>query len=195
MMFQDCGPCRAPDCGECVFCLDKRKFGGPNKKRHACAERKCLKMNLTTTKVSPAQSDEESRVETTEETDSNSSESEGSTMKDEVRDAVKHDHCYCLNEEVNIDLWCHESLDEFIAETLGVKLQKRFENQEELDHSLTFVPRRLMSEEDEETRKFFKVDLIPPTPVYYEDSKKHLKGELLEIQSNPKDKRRRRNFN
>jgi len=27
---------RLEDCGRCVFCLDKPKFGGPNKKRQSC---------------------------------------------------------------------------------------------------------------------------------------------------------------
>ncbi|XP_030644438.1 histone-lysine N-methyltransferase 2B [Chanos chanos] len=29
------------DCGKCVFCLDKPKYGGPNKKRQCCMLRKC----------------------------------------------------------------------------------------------------------------------------------------------------------
>ena len=158
-------------------------------------------MSLTNTKVGAGQSDEETRVESIEETGGNSSESEGSTMKEEDREAVKHDHCYCLNGEVNNDLWCHESLDEFIAETLGMKLQENripsseiFPTKEELDNSL-FVPRGIISKEDEETGKFFKVDLKPPPPsVYCKNSKREFKGEMLEIPLNPKDKRRRRNF-
>ena len=31
---------RKPDCGECVFCLDKTKYRGPNKKKKACSRRK-----------------------------------------------------------------------------------------------------------------------------------------------------------
>ena len=157
-------------------------------------------MSLTNTKVGSGQSDEETRVESIEETGSNSSESEGSTMKEEDGEAVKHDHCYCLSGEVNTDLWCHESLDEFIAETLGIKLRKNwipeseiFPTKEELDNSLMFVPRGINSKEDEETDKFFKVDLKPPS-VYYENSKREFKGEILEIPLNPKVKRRRRNF-
>ena len=38
-----------------MFCLDKPKFGGPNKKRNACQARKCLKMN---TKPEEDQSEE-----------------------------------------------------------------------------------------------------------------------------------------
>ncbi|TRY65107.1 hypothetical protein DNTS_009664 [Danionella cerebrum] len=37
-----CKGCRElEDCGRCVFCLDKPKFGGPNKKRQSCVLRKC----------------------------------------------------------------------------------------------------------------------------------------------------------
>ena len=39
-----CGPCLSQDCGECVNCLDKPKFGGPNKKKGACIKRKCDNM-------------------------------------------------------------------------------------------------------------------------------------------------------
>ncbi|GAA6065457.1 histone-lysine N-methyltransferase 2B isoform X5, partial [Tachysurus ichikawai] len=38
------GCCREEDCGTCVFCLDKPKYGGPNKKRQSCIYRKCLKI-------------------------------------------------------------------------------------------------------------------------------------------------------
>ncbi|XP_043073343.1 histone-lysine N-methyltransferase 2B isoform X2 [Puntigrus tetrazona] len=33
---------RLEDCGRCVFCLDKPKFGGPNKKRQSCVLKKCV---------------------------------------------------------------------------------------------------------------------------------------------------------
>ena len=166
-------------------------------------------MSLTNNKVSPALSDEETLAETVEETGSKSSDSEELSVMDEEGMAVKHDHCYCLNgEERNDldDLWCNESLDEFVAETSGVELRenpdleitsmsvKRLENQEEFVDSPVFAPRGMSSKEDEETRKFFKVDLIPPAPVYCENSKKNFKGDLLEIRPNPKSKRRRRSF-
>ncbi|XP_053087349.1 histone-lysine N-methyltransferase 2B isoform X3 [Pangasianodon hypophthalmus] len=38
------GCCREEDCGTCVFCLDKPKYGGPNKKRQSCIYRKCLRI-------------------------------------------------------------------------------------------------------------------------------------------------------
>ncbi|XP_052440072.1 histone-lysine N-methyltransferase 2B isoform X3 [Carassius gibelio] len=33
---------RLEDCGRCVYCLDKPKFGGPNKKRQSCVLKKCV---------------------------------------------------------------------------------------------------------------------------------------------------------
>lgn len=40
-----CGQCegclRASDCGQCVECLDKKKFGGPGRKKKACKYKKC----------------------------------------------------------------------------------------------------------------------------------------------------------
>uniref|UniRef100_A0AAR2LIK6 [histone H3]-lysine(4) N-methyltransferase n=1 Tax=Pygocentrus nattereri TaxID=42514 RepID=A0AAR2LIK6_PYGNA len=49
--FRCKGCCREEDCGRCVFCLDKPKYGGPNKKRQSCIYKKCArieenKMNL-----------------------------------------------------------------------------------------------------------------------------------------------------
>ncbi|KAI5087313.1 histone-lysine N-methyltransferase 2B isoform X3 [Silurus meridionalis] len=38
------GCCRVEDCGACVFCLDKPKYGGPNKKRQSCVYKKCLRI-------------------------------------------------------------------------------------------------------------------------------------------------------
>ena len=39
-----CGPCHAEDCGTCNNCIDKPKFGGPNKKKKTCLNRKCVNM-------------------------------------------------------------------------------------------------------------------------------------------------------
>merc|ERR1712029_87150 len=36
-----CEGCRRKDCGLCVNCLDKTKFGGFNTKRQACEKRIC----------------------------------------------------------------------------------------------------------------------------------------------------------
>ena len=47
------------DCGECVNCLDKPKFGGPNKKKGACIKRKCD--NMTSSKSFTAPSEAELR--------------------------------------------------------------------------------------------------------------------------------------
>ena len=38
----NCQKCKAPNCGECRFCKDMRQFGGRNKLKQACMERKCL---------------------------------------------------------------------------------------------------------------------------------------------------------
>lgn len=38
------------DCGKCVFCLDKPKFGGPNKKRQSCVLKKCLRIEKNRTR-------------------------------------------------------------------------------------------------------------------------------------------------
>lgn len=39
-----CSGCTASDCGSCTFCLDKKKFGGPNIIKQACKLRKCTHM-------------------------------------------------------------------------------------------------------------------------------------------------------
>ena len=39
---RECVGCLASDCGECKFCLDKAKFGGPDKLRQSCVQRKCV---------------------------------------------------------------------------------------------------------------------------------------------------------
>nr|XP_046200749.1 methyl-CpG-binding domain protein 1a isoform X2 [Oncorhynchus gorbuscha] len=39
-----CAPCRRTDCGKCVYCLDKPKNGGANKKKQKCKYRRCLNM-------------------------------------------------------------------------------------------------------------------------------------------------------
>ena len=36
-----CPGCQRPDCGTCVFCKDKPKFGGPGVKKQRCALRTC----------------------------------------------------------------------------------------------------------------------------------------------------------
>ena len=36
-----CAGCMRPDCGNCVFCKDKPKFGGPGVKKQRCANRLC----------------------------------------------------------------------------------------------------------------------------------------------------------
>merc|ERR1719186_1848313 len=39
-----CASCLATDCGQCMYCLDKPKFGGPNTKKSACLHRRCMNM-------------------------------------------------------------------------------------------------------------------------------------------------------
>ena len=36
-----CPACKASDCGNCRACKDKTKFGGPNKLKQGCYEKKC----------------------------------------------------------------------------------------------------------------------------------------------------------
>ena len=42
MPCNNCSACIMNDCGECKFCLDKRKFGGPGKLKKRCELRTCL---------------------------------------------------------------------------------------------------------------------------------------------------------
>ena len=36
-----CPGCIKDDCGTCEYCKDMKKFGGPGRKKQACAERNC----------------------------------------------------------------------------------------------------------------------------------------------------------
>jgi len=40
-----CGGCLMPDCGQCVFCRDMKKFGGRGRKKKACEKKRCDKLN------------------------------------------------------------------------------------------------------------------------------------------------------
>lgn len=40
----ECEPCNREDCGKCVHCLDKVKFGGPGKRKQKCTLRVCVNM-------------------------------------------------------------------------------------------------------------------------------------------------------
>jgi hypothetical protein len=42
-----CSGCLMPDCGECVFCKDKPRFGGPGKKKQRCRMRICSNFQHT----------------------------------------------------------------------------------------------------------------------------------------------------
>lgn len=37
-----CATCTAEDCGKCIYCLDRPKFGGPFIKKQRCIKRRCL---------------------------------------------------------------------------------------------------------------------------------------------------------
>lgn len=40
-----CVGCVKSDCGTCVNCKDKKKFGGPGKRKQACKNKKCINMS------------------------------------------------------------------------------------------------------------------------------------------------------
>ena len=40
---RECEGCLAPNCGECIFCLDMPRFGGPGRMKQACEKRACLR--------------------------------------------------------------------------------------------------------------------------------------------------------
>lgn len=44
-----CEACQRSDCGECSFCLDMVKFGGPGKAKQTCTMRQCLQPMLPVT--------------------------------------------------------------------------------------------------------------------------------------------------
>ncbi|XP_063697320.1 jmjC domain-containing histone demethylation protein 1 [Culicoides brevitarsis] len=44
-----CEACKRSDCGECSFCLDMIKFGGPGKAKQTCTMRQCLQPMLPVT--------------------------------------------------------------------------------------------------------------------------------------------------
>jgi len=40
-----CSGCLATDCGECINCMDKSKFGGQGVRKQSCIKRRCARMN------------------------------------------------------------------------------------------------------------------------------------------------------
>lgn len=36
-----CEGCLRVDCGKCIYCLDKKKFGGPGRRKKACKHKNC----------------------------------------------------------------------------------------------------------------------------------------------------------
>uniref|UniRef100_A0A1X7SRY8 CXXC-type domain-containing protein n=2 Tax=Amphimedon queenslandica TaxID=400682 RepID=A0A1X7SRY8_AMPQE len=57
-----CEGCRRADCGECLYCKDEKKFGGPGKKKKACMKRVCIAVCEKTTSVKQFQSDNQPGV-------------------------------------------------------------------------------------------------------------------------------------
>eukprot|EP00938_MAST-03A_sp_MAST-3A-sp1_P001463 g1463.t1 len=53
-----CGSCKGCtmkyDCGHCKYCLDKKKFGGPNKLRKRCMYRICERISSESSKITKA---------------------------------------------------------------------------------------------------------------------------------------------
>ena len=42
-----CDECLVGDCGCCVSCLDKPKFGGPGSRKQACLTRRCVNVGVS----------------------------------------------------------------------------------------------------------------------------------------------------
>ncbi|XP_069697598.1 DNA (cytosine-5)-methyltransferase 1-like isoform X2 [Periplaneta americana] len=54
-----CEACQSPDCGICVFCKDKLKFGGPGKTKQCCIQRRCPNMAIQEADDSEPEDEEE----------------------------------------------------------------------------------------------------------------------------------------
>ena len=39
--------CKSADCGQCRYCLDKKKFGGHNRLKQSCVHRRCNGYNTS----------------------------------------------------------------------------------------------------------------------------------------------------
>ena len=48
-----CYGCKVKDCGVCRHCLDKKKFGGPNRLKQCCIHKKCAEYKDTAPKRPP----------------------------------------------------------------------------------------------------------------------------------------------
>ena len=44
---RECPGCLADDCGQCLYCLDKPKFGGNDVKKQRCIKRRCHRSNFS----------------------------------------------------------------------------------------------------------------------------------------------------
>ena len=50
----ECDACTRPNCGHCTYCLDMKRFGGPNIKKQACIHKRCQnKRYAPPTRVTP----------------------------------------------------------------------------------------------------------------------------------------------
>ena len=64
MKCGECNACVRKDCGKCSHCLDKPKFGGPNKMKQVCLKKKCPYLRfappakVSTKKASPGKTKE-----------------------------------------------------------------------------------------------------------------------------------------
>ena len=47
----ECSPCKRDDCGECVYCVDMKKFGGPGRKKKCCLKRRCNSQKVSNNPV------------------------------------------------------------------------------------------------------------------------------------------------
>ena len=46
-LFGDrCEACKNAECGKCRYCVDKPKFGGPNKLKKGCVQRRCTQQQV-----------------------------------------------------------------------------------------------------------------------------------------------------
>ena len=69
-----CSACvRDSDCGECKYCIDKVKFGGPGRQKQACILRKCLQPVLPNTSYISSRTASSASIASSSSSDSNGS--------------------------------------------------------------------------------------------------------------------------
>ncbi|XP_066253971.1 DNA (cytosine-5)-methyltransferase PliMCI-like [Euwallacea similis] len=57
-----CEACQSPDCGQCTFCKDMLKFGGPGKMKQSCKSRKCPNMAIADAELSDDEDEVDEKV-------------------------------------------------------------------------------------------------------------------------------------